>query len=538
MTLDKALKRGRRFHNRVVPVSFTSWAGTVISKEEGMRSGSSIFIDIALAVLAFCIVAAFSQWLVPNHDSAIHVVEAQRLLAGARFYDDILETNPPLIVLLTMPGVLLSKAAGVDPWTGFTAWVWFLVLVSWRLGLPYLRWAYAGRPAAGVLLPAVYLAALVLVPGYDFAQREHLALVLCLPGLVWFAAREAGQDSALDLRCLITLVLAAVGLLIKPFFVAVPAALILYRAISHRNLRFLFGIETVVMLTVGIIYGAIINLFFQGWIATAALAAQVYFDFNAAPWWLVFYQFKGIILSLAATAMLFHVIPIPGRDRIFLEQLILAATTFLAVAFLQQKGWIYHALPSVQLIALLAGLMGLELIDLPRKKKTQVSFLAALCLISGQIAWYNYLDKVKAVDLRYNGFAKDIGELTAGKPWLALDVDVFPAFPTALIVNSQWSSRSPLQWMIPGIVKLSAGSEADRDRARKLRLLATRFVTEDLEKYRPATVAIRLHYQFVGVKKPFEFLPFFAEDEAFRRAWSPYRLVKSTSEWEFYQRTE
>jgi hypothetical protein len=65
----------------------------------------------AIALIAFVFVA-HGLWLPPNHDDSAGIVEAHKLLAGC--YNDIMEINPPLIVFLTEPGVLLSKATGLS----------------------------------------------------------------------------------------------------------------------------------------------------------------------------------------------------------------------------------------------------------------------------------------------------------------------------------------------------------------------------------------------------------------------------------------
>ena len=95
------------------------------------------------------------------------------------------------------------------------------------LALPYLGLLYPNRTEFGALL---YFSAIALLPAYSFSQREHLTAVLFLPRLLWFAAREAGWRQPLNTRCLITLLLAAVGVLIKPFFLIVPAILVLLRS--------------------------------------------------------------------------------------------------------------------------------------------------------------------------------------------------------------------------------------------------------------------------------------------------------------------
>ncbi len=479
---------------------------------------------------------------IPNYDSSVYVVEAQRLLAGGRFYLDILETNPPLIVFLTAPGVLISEITGLDPWTGFIVWVCFLVFVSWLVAVPYLLWAFPDKPAT--LLTAIYLVTVAIRPCSGFSEREHLTIVLFLPGLLWFAAREAGRPSPPDLRCLTALLLGALGLLIKPFLLVVLAVLVLVRAATHRDWRMLFGIETAVTLFVCLLYATLIYAFFRDWFSAIILVTQVYFGFDN-PWLSVILDFGRSLLSFAVTVLVFQITPMAPRRRVFLRQLVVAAAVFFAIAILQHKGWYYHALPGVELTFLLVAMLGLQSFDLlrgagTRSKTLLASSLALLCLggffINAMAYYYVRGGGELRSEFLANPFARSVDELAAGRPWLALDTAVFPAFPTTLLVNGQWSSRSVHQWMIPGIVKLSAGDLADRTRARLLQQIATRFVTEDLERYHPVLVAVSAG-DHMAISTPFDLLQFFAEDGDFRRAWGPYRLVRSIEGWQFYIRS-
>ncbi len=504
-----------------------------------------ICLVASIAALLCFVFVAHAYWLTPNHDSAIYVIEAQKLLAGGRFYDDIMEITPPLIVLLTVPGVLISQATGLDPWAAFSAWICVLIIISMLLALPYLGLLYPNRTEFGALL---YFAAIALLPAYSFSQREHLTAVLFLPGLLWFAAREAGWRQPLNPRCLITLLLAAVGVLIKPFFLVVPAILVLLRAASHRDWRMLFGVETVVIGFVSLIYALVVYAFYREWLSSAALAAQVYFAFETS-WPVVLKSFWRVEFAFAAAVIAFLFTPLAPERRVLLRQLTVAAAGFLAIAILQHKGWGYHALPATVLTFLLLALLGLDLFELFMKKRrldipARASFLAfslTLLFVGGvsleSVAYHSNLAYYRRQNFLNDPFVAAVDQLAAGRPWVALSTSVSPAFPTALVLGGQWSSRSVHQWLPPGILKLRAGGPEDRARARHLQELATSFVIEDLDRYRPKLVAVAVGPQ-QAIAVPFDFLAFFAEDENFSRVWSPYRLAKSIEGWQFYLREE
>src|SRR4051812_22212894 len=145
---------------------------------------------LALLVVLPLIFASRVWWYLPDADSATYIMEAQRVLGGARFHAEILETNPPLIVLLTMPGVFLGHAFGLAPWAAHVAWLCCLVALSFVAAFPYLAWLLRDWPRPGLAAAALYLATVAVIPGEDFPQRENLTMLLCLPALLSFVACE------------------------------------------------------------------------------------------------------------------------------------------------------------------------------------------------------------------------------------------------------------------------------------------------------------------------------------------------------------
>ena len=503
------------------------------------RSHFFILASFAIVVLAF-----FSQayWFIPNHDDVSYIIEAKMLLAGGRFYSDIMETNPPLIVLLTAPGIWIGQATGLGSWVGFTAWVCLLTVASLWAALPYLRWLFAHQPAAGPLWAFIYLAIILLLPGYDFGQREHLTIILFLPALLWFAAREAQRPSPPDLNCLIALILAAVGLLIKPFFLLVAVILVLARAATHRDWRILFGLESIVFLLAAVLYAATVFIAFPGWLASTALATQVYFALEEGVLKTIA-DFRGAEIALVFTLFVLYLTPFDGPRKSFLRQLAIAAVTFLVIAIIQRKGWSYHTLPVRVLTALIATVLAFELPSLFRRNRMDFRLAQAnpliLLAVAGLLLWpvIKYEHKGSRLRDQYlaTAYPRTVSRLAAGGPWVAFSTSLWPAMNAVGLVNDQWSSRSPAQWLIPGIVKLRKGGSDDRARAERLQKLATGFVVEDLERYKPAMVAIQasgLRY----VDAPFDFLSFYSEDEDFRRVWTAYQPAEAIGDWQFFVR--
>ncbi len=169
-------------------------------------------------------------------DTAFLLYAAGRVLDGARLYVDVVEINPPLIVALNLPAVLLARALGVTD----IAVLRLLLSMALLGSLAFSAWAL--RLALGAdrarLRPLLLLIAfaLFLAPGNDFGQREHLLVALALPYLLLATARAHGRLPAAG-PALAAGLLAGSGLALKPHFLLVWVAIEGYAAWRLRASR-------------------------------------------------------------------------------------------------------------------------------------------------------------------------------------------------------------------------------------------------------------------------------------------------------------
>lgn len=485
---------------------------------------------------------AHVHFWVPNHDASTYVLEAARLLGGAQFHQDIAETNPPLIVFLTLPGVLLAGWIGVSAWAGFVIWAGALVWLAACLAEAHLARLLPDVPMGWRVAALVW--ALVFFPGAEFGQREHLSVCLFVPALCVLSATPSGTRSPkVNGHGLVVWTLAAIGLLLKPFFLGVLGALLCLACFRQKSWRPLLGLPTAVTACVGAVYVLAIAVFCPGWFDTLPLTMQVYFGLNGSLSG-VLVQFLRQMVALAIGIPLLLTLPVlrPHR-RLFLNVSLAAAVWFL-LAVLQRKGWAYHAQPAMCLLLLGLGLaVGIAMAaDRSRMGQAWRSKVAAVALPALTMLFMAVLCARFYLTPQYtrarqlaDPFTVTLVELAQGRPWVVWSTEVTPAFPLVLMLDGDWASRSMHQWMIPGTLKLAQKADANTKEVAALRATAARFATEDLARYRPAVVVVRSqNHHFI--QGPFSFLDFFSVDPSFATQWAHYRRVKSLPEWDFYVR--
>lgn len=279
-----------------------------------------------------------------NHDVSYLLYIAGRMLHGDTLYVDLPEINPPLIVWLNLPVAWLAQRLSVpDPQV--------LRVALLALGCLAVAWSGAilrgwlARPMLVAWLAAALYVALLL-PGYAFGQREHIALLCVLPYLVEAARRIDGRPVGRG-NHLAVAALASLGMAIKPHFLLVA---LLVEGFAWLRLRRLAPGCLLAALLLLAYLGAVL-LFAPGYRDMLRLLAGGYWAHSGG--WLVFlrqpYFYATVaLLGLAAAARV--------EARTLPRVLLLASGGFAAAALIQHKGWSYHWLPALSLAWLAFGL--------------------------------------------------------------------------------------------------------------------------------------------------------------------------------------
>ncbi len=293
---------------------------------------------------ALIVVAAtlFYLWRPTKDDISWLLVVADALLSGKRLYVDIIETNPPMSVLLYVPAILFERATSVRAET-------FIVFqtVAFCLMCSEIATRLIEKAKLEVSTQAFRTAAIVVMfvlPMGAFSQKDHFAFAASLPLLVMFASADRQLFTRAD--HLLAGLLAGLSMIIKPQFALAFALPGLAMAIKRRRLSELFTPAVLFASIVVTGYAVAVCAFFPSFVSqTLPILNDLYRPHHMGRLSLLMpYRGGGYcLIVLLVTAL-------PLRGKIFAPfplVLFLGSVGFL-IAFLEQaKGWPYHIYPAI-----------------------------------------------------------------------------------------------------------------------------------------------------------------------------------------------
>ena len=497
-------------------------------------------IACSFVAIATIIASAFVlhvSWLLQNHDMDWLMIAAGRLLAGGHYLRDFDEVTPPLILLLLIPPAALASLIGLDPYSVFVGYVCLLIAGSALLARPVLSWCVEGNLFLCGLLLVSYTMILCHEPGYEFGQREHIFLIMFLPGLLWYAARESGRDVPINLTGWLALISAAIGVLIKPYYLLIPSALLLVSLYRQRSWRALWDVPVVIFAAAAGIFALLVLLVFPEYLEEARLQRQIYFGWDRG-WITVAGAARDAVTALCLAVVFSEFLPAPAPIRNVLRYLCLASACALIVAIFQKKGWPYHMLPAVEIAACALAIAAVRM--LPRLRTLTVGAIPAgvvvgtTGLLVASLFLRPFSEALTLTQTRYVALPliRTLHDIAGGQPVMLLTSGLQMGFPS--LAGVEVGARHPGQVMLPGTVRLAAGNAQERVQAAQLRQIMFDLTAQDLRRYKPVVVAVDTNAQKQAMPDNFDILAYFAVDPGFRNAWSEYQLTMSVPGWDLY----
>ncbi|QKD00480.1 hypothetical protein [Mesorhizobium loti] len=284
-----------------------------------------------------------------NVDVSWLLVIGERVLDGARLSVDIIEVNPAFSVWLYLPFVLLERLTGLSAelWVsvGVTvlaiASVWFSARIAARADETLKRHLW--------IVPAALFFVLFLFP-IDFGQREQIGVIVLLPWLALFSARDRTVDfrAGSTAERIVAGIGAGVFVMIKPPYsvlaLAVPAVVI---ALKRRSLHPLLTAENMIGAALTVVYLAALAVFMQPFFTDVMpLLRQVYLPMRMPVVdVLMLWQVTMFVAMTVATLAMAS----PGRRDRDASTMLLAGAAYVPAFVIMGKGWTYQALPFLTL---------------------------------------------------------------------------------------------------------------------------------------------------------------------------------------------
>lgn len=464
-----------------------------------------------------------------NHDSAWWLYSAQQWLDGARFYTDLVETNPPLNLYLNVPPVLLSRWTGMGLIPGFVVWILVVVLISFTLCVRITRQARSEEHYFWSILLGGALATSLAVQMGSFGQREHLAVVLSLAYVFASAVRASGRPVGAGAATAAGL-LAAIGLSLKPYFLLVPVFLELREVFRQRRLTAAIRPDTIALAALVLLYGISIPILHPEYLREVVpLALATYGRGFSVPLGAFLIQASTLMLVGMLAAYVVARLAAPGRR--VTDSFWLAGVGFFGAYLWQMKGFPYHVGPVLALVFVallpiaangpLAGEGGL--LHAPRRL---LAFVGAVAIVATIFSQGRY------PTTRGSQVYELVRREAPGGTIAAFGSNVSLGFPLVIESGVTWGLRFPTIWPVPGIWHALHGSgpPSTPDEERELNEImdwTRRAVAEDLHRYRPDLVIVDVRPR-KSLFDPLEFdwLTWAAEDSLFREVWPDYVLLE------------
>lgn len=401
-------------------------------------------------VLAVVLVTTVRSPLKDDIAWLLHI--AQDVLRGKRLYVDDIEINPPLVIWLLLLPAELGRLTGLS--AALFAELFFSGTI---VGCAY--WSarlLRGYSALFACWPPVFAAigiVLLIIPGVEFGQREHLLVAAALPYLC-LVAQRLRQRQATTAQALGCGTLAAIGCALKPHYAI--AFLGLEALAAARGLR-PWRTEAICMAVLLLGYATAVVAIFPPYLHVIIPLARDLYGASDVPLGILLLRSRTLLLGLAVLlGLCLRRTGWTRRDPLFLALTVFACGATLA-CFAEDKDWFYHRLPAaITVVLALAYWTTATLADraLPGRRKLAALAIAACALgaFAGAAAdrltprLELALGERTALENRIETLIKRSG----AHRYMAFSQSLSPAFPVVDTTGVVWTSRFDSMWALRG----------------------------------------------------------------------------------------
>lgn len=483
-----------------------------------------------------------------NFDVSWLMKAADQLLRGKHYYVDFIETNPPLILYIYMPAVVLAKIMHLSYAVAFKLYTFVVIagiIFSCNVLMQYIFEHKDNNIRYGLLVAITFT--LALMPGYSFGEREHFAIMLTLPYLFLLNLRLSNKTLNYSLIVLVGII-AGIGFAIKPHFLFALIACELFFIYKKRSLFACFRLETMVIVLVISLYLVSLFLLTPNYLLKVwPLVYHLYFVAAKEPFGAMLAQL-GIVFWLVVVGFycfLYEKI----RYKNLAEILLFASIGYLIAYFVQHTTWYYHLLPALVIITILAVLFLCErLFDLMDNYQVNVGWRSIILLILLQISLlvFPVMSTVRRIAMgvisnkhvqtnklfiyaRQHMYKQKVYIFALQIPMISYLLD------NAYAVSA---SRFPSQLFMPGLIFLSNQTNLNtlqKSLLSKQKQEIINIVVADLQKHQPKFILVDMRKRnLYPNKQQFNYIKFFSQDPRFYKFFKNYKYLTTLEHFDVY----
>ncbi len=456
---------------------------------------------------------------------------ADVMLNGGKYGIDFFETNPPMILYLYLPPLMVHQFSGVDISSCIRLYVLLLAGASVCASFYFLRRIVQDRflqTASFILFIFVKL----FLPSNQFGQREHLYILFFMPYV--FASACALSHIRIDKGiAILTGIVAALGCCMKPYFLLPLVLIELYFIYKQRSILGWVRTESVVILSVMVLYLASTCYFCPTYFTIVLpLVNQFYFDGIAQAWTLIF-MFPHVLFCVGVSAACIMTIRY-SRYPELITVLVLASIGTTLAFLVTRTMWFYHTLPALAFTSFLIGFVITEFME-PANLRTSVWFTAVL-MTALYIPILAFTENTFGKQLRYEKqYKQDLINFLAAQPGkhsvLCFSANTMTdCYPLINALSSEHQSRYPFFWWMRAAITLAEKHQAN-DQIQDF----MNQVAEDLISHQTRWIVINTATTKLLLGENFNYFTYFSINPKMKRVLQSYHYWKTIDIYDIYQ---
>jgi hypothetical protein len=246
-------------------------------------------------------------------------------------------------------------------------------------------------------------------------------------------------------------------------------------------LRLIFAIENLAVLSVVLIYAAVVFWVFPAFLQTELPLLTTLYTKVSKPFLTMLVNPSSVLFAAGIIATAWYAGSAIRGPTVAVP--LLAAFGFILAAFVQSKGWPYHGYPAIALILLVAGNLLV--------RETSRAYAAMLTLYLGLAAasayWFSF-------NAETPGLLEAVrGEAVSRPKLLAITGDIGIGHPLTRQVNGSWAGTACSLWVTEYADRMIATVAVDAKTAQMLaryKAFDRNVLLRDIERNRPDVVLI------------------------------------------------